>query len=105
MRPLRREIHWNGATTAPNSSVPQVWLKARKVCEVPRSCRVTIISTAEQNAPATAISAPNEIDEVDGRMAMTTPMKPTSTADQRRQPTFSPRKIADSATTMIGADR
>ena len=82
-----------------------MWLNAMKVCDVPRNCRVTSISTAETKAPATATSAPNEIDDVDGRMAMITPMKPTSTALQRRQPTFSPRTIADSATTMIGADR
>ena len=39
-----------------------------------------------------------------GRMTMSTPMKPTMMASQRRQPTCSPRKRAAPSVTASGSD-
>ncbi len=73
--------------------------------DVPRRKRVTTISTPKARLPASAISAGQLIACADGFSAIKTPQKPTATALQRRQPTCSPRKIADSAVTKIGAAR
>ncbi len=55
--------------------------------------------------PASAISAGQDIVAPVGRSAIKTPMKPMTTAVQRRQPTCSRRKIAEKAVTKIGAAR
>ena len=66
---------------------------------VPRKCRVTIIRNENEKLPASAIRAGAlQLAEV-GRSAMITPMKPTITALQRRQPTFSRRNKAETAVT------
>lgn len=72
---------------------------------MPRSERVMIMSAANDALPASAIIAGQLNACVDGLSAIMTPMKPTTMALQRRQPTFSPRKIADAAVTKIGAAR
>ena len=55
--------------------------------------------------PVSAISTGSVKVAADGRIAISTPPKPASTALQRRQPTFSPRKSAEKAVTKIGPAR
>ena len=72
---------------------------------VARSERVTIISTANEKLPASAISAGHVTVCADGCSAISTPQNPTTTALQRRHPTFSRNTIADNAVTKIGHAR
>ena len=67
--------------------------------DVPRSTRVTMLNIAKTTPPASPISAGRVNIAVEGRSAMITPMKPTSTALQRRHPTCSFRNSAESAVT------
>ena len=67
--------------------------------EVPRSMRVMIRNTAKPRLPTIAISAGQVSVAPEGRSAMITPMKPTTTALQRRQPTCSFRNSAEIAVT------
>ena len=67
--------------------------------DVPRSMRVMMRNTANEKLPTIAISAGQVSVAADGRSAIITPMKPAATALQRRQPTCSLRKIAESAVT------
>src|SRR3954447_8257725 len=97
--------HANGASTRPTLNVPVNCVAASTISGVARSERVTIISTAKEKLPASAISAGHDTVCADGCKAINTPQKPTTTALQRRQPTFSRRMIAESAVTKIGHAR
>ena len=61
--------------------------------------RVRMRNTANPKLPTIAISAGQVSVAAEGRSAIITPMNPAATALQRRQPTCSFRKIADSAVT------
>ena len=61
--------------------------------------RVMMRNTAKQKLPTIAISAGQVSVAAEGRSAIITPMNPTTTALQRRQPTCSFRNSADSAVT------
>ncbi|MGY4354453.1 hypothetical protein ACVW0J_000946 [Bradyrhizobium sp. i1.7.7] len=70
-----------------------------------RRLRVISIRVANDRLPPSAISAGRLTVWADGRNAISTPQKPIRIAVQRRQPTFSPRKIADIAVTKMGPAR
>src|SRR3954453_10730588 len=89
----------SGATTPLTTTMaPKVPLTIT-TSEVPRSMRVMIRKIAKKKLPASAISAGKVNVAAEGRSAINTPAKPTATALQRRQPTCSPRKSAESAVT------
>ena len=98
-------IQPNGATTRPKTSVPQNCADVSTMSGVPRSDLVMIINAANEALPVSAIRAGQLTACVVGRSAIITPTKPTTMALQRRQPTCSPRKIAEAAVTKIGAAR
>ena len=63
--------------------------------------RVMTMVAAQQSADASGNSAADWIAPLPGRMTISTPRNPTSTAAQSRMPTFSPRKTIDSGTPTI----
>ena len=64
--------------------------------------RVTIMVTAQHAADASGNSAAACNAPLPGRMTISTPISPTSTAAQRRTPTTSPRNGMDSAVMNAG---
>ncbi len=58
--------------------------------------------TAAASAPRIADRWPKVNGSMPGRSTISTPAKPVSTADQRRQPTASSRKTTDSTVTKAG---
>ena len=97
-------MRW-GARTRPTLKVPVNCVAASTISGVARSERVTIISTANEKLPPSAISAGQLTVCAEGRIAISTPQKPVMTALQRRQPTCSRKMIADNAVTKIGHAR
>src|SRR3979409_602452 len=94
-----------GDISAPSANVPANCDDASTISGVARNERVISISTANDRLPPSAIIAGQLTVCDDGRSAISTPQKPTSTALQRRQPTLSRSTIADSAVTKIGLAR
>src|SRR6476620_6137747 len=96
---------WNADSTAPSENVPMNCEDAITMSGVLRRLRVISIRVANDRLPPSAISAGRLTVCADGRSAISTPQKPIRIAVQRRQPTFSPRKIADIAVTKMGPAR
>ena len=63
---------------------------------------LTISASAQKAADATGNRAAGSNAAVPGRITIRTPAKPTSTAIQRRMPTFSPSRGIDRAVVNIG---
>src|SRR5581483_6485871 len=95
----------NGDIAAPSRNEPANCDDAITMSGVDRSERVISINPEKLRLPASAISAGPLKVCAEGRSAMMTPRKPIRIAVQRRQPTRSPRTIADSAVTNTGAAR
>src|SRR3954452_21294391 len=92
-------IQTNGAVAAPNANEPKNCPVISTVSLVSRTILVTTIRIAKNTLPVSAISAGRVNEAAEGRSAITTPAKPTSTAVQRRQPTFSFKSSAENAVT------
>ena len=89
-----------GALTASSATTIQ---KIRPPVDSSLPMRRTRISdNAKNRAEEIAAICPALSSAMPGRSTISTPMKPTTTALQRRQPTFSPRIGTDSAVTTIG---
>ena len=95
----------NGAATMPNTSAATVCVVTSTVWLVPRRKRVEIIDSENVKLPISAISAGQDSAVTPGRRHTITPMKPASTALQRRQPTGSPSMVPAIAVTKIGPAR
>src|SRR3982074_813771 len=74
-------------------------------CSRPLSIRVMIRVQAQASAETSGKNAAGWNADVPGRRMISTPIKPTAVASQRRTPTLSPRKIIDSAVTNSGATK
>src|SRR5215470_8139032 len=92
----------NGDIAAPSRNVPANCVEAITMSGVARSERVISIKTEKHRLPASAIIAGPLKVCAEGLSAITTPRKPIRIALQRRQPTRSPKKVADSAATNTG---
>src|SRR5581483_11911963 len=94
-----------GAIKRPNSRPLTNCAEASTISGVARNSRVVRSEQEKERLPASAIIAGQLTDCAEGRSATSTPANPTRIALQRRQPTCSRRKIADSAVTKIGVAR
>src|SRR5580704_5366286 len=92
----------NGDIAAPSRKLPQNCVEAITMSGVARNARVISISTEKHRLPASAIIAGPLNVCAEGLSAITTPRNPIRIALQRRQPTRSPKNIADSAVTNTG---